>query len=540
MNDLAPLVSALESPAPPPVEAPTRPAPPSAEALTRAWIAAHQPVTQEVQTRLPITEGALPDGLRGVLYRNGPGRFGVGEQLYGHPFDGDGMVLRFALGACSTDSTPSIRYRNRYVRTAEFIAEERAGRILYRGFGTNRPGGMASNVLRLRFKNAANTNVVYFGGRLMTLWEAGLPHVLDPFTLDTLERADFGGVLRNRGGLIDRVLSPELPFSAHPKIDEQASELYNFGLVMGVQHRLLVYTQPAGGELRVLREVPLETLSFVHDFVLTPRWLVFFLYPVAFDMSRTLLGLSTAVGSLRPLPDEPTQVLLVPRDGGEPRWLTAAPCFVFHFVNAFEDARGRIVVDACRNQSYPDLPPMPELLAGNLPDYPAAHLTRFVLDPEVASPSQDAALSSGPGPGSGGVTEERLSPLACELPRVHPALTGRPHRFVYAIGAVPQTPHNLYTAVMRFDTERRESRMHDFAPGLPGEPVFVPRPGGTDEDDGWVLSVVYQAAEHRSALYVLDGRDLSTVCVAPLPHHVPPGFHGSFVPAADCPPGWQA
>jgi carotenoid cleavage dioxygenase-like enzyme len=45
-----------------------------------------------------------------------------------------------------------------------------------------------------------------------------------------------------------------------------------------------------------------------------------------------------------------------------------------------------------------------------------------------------------------------------------------------------------------------------------------------------VLSIVYRAREHRSDLVVLDAWDLATVAVVRLPHHVPPGFHGTFVP----------
>ena len=50
------------------------------------------------------------------------------------------------------------------------------------------------------------------------------------------------------------------------------------------------------------------------------------------------------------------------------------------------------------------------------------------------------------------------------------------------------------------------------------------------EDDGWLLSLVYSAPEHRSRLVVLDARDVESdpVAVAHLRHHVPLGFHGTF------------
>lgn len=44
------------------------------------------------------------------------------------------------------------------------------------------------------------------------------------------------------------------------------------------------------------------------------------------------------------------------------------------------------------------------------------------------------------------------------------------------------------------------------------EPIFVPRPGGTAEDDGWVMSLVYDADEQRTRLAILDARNLSGGC----------------------------
>jgi all-trans-8'-apo-beta-carotenal 15,15'-oxygenase len=63
-----------------------------------------------------------------------------------------------------------------------------------------------------------------------------------------------------------------------------------------------------------------------------------------------------------------------------------------------------------------------------------------------------------------------------------------------------------------------------------GEPIFVPRPGRRDEDDGWLLALAYDGARHRSDLYILDARDVESepLAVARLPHHVPYGFHGTF------------
>lgn len=66
------------------------------------------------------------------------------------------------------------------------------------------------------------------------------------------------------------------------------------------------------------------------------------------------------------------------------------------------------------------------------------------------------------------------------------------------------------------------------------EPVFVPRSDGAAEDDGWVLAYVYDAADDRSDVVVLDAQDFTAPPVATihLPVRVPFGFHGSWLPDA--------
>ena len=95
--------------------------------------------------------------------------------------------------------------------------EERANEFLYRStFGTG-PRGYAKpprnglnedpwqppllskivgNALKVDIKNSANTQVISFGGKVLALFEAGLPHQLDPKTLKTIGEDTLGGVLK--------------------------------------------------------------------------------------------------------------------------------------------------------------------------------------------------------------------------------------------------------------------------------------------------------------------------------------------------------
>jgi carotenoid cleavage dioxygenase len=62
----------------------------------------------------------------------------------------------------------------------------------------------------------------------------------------------------------------------------------------------------------------------------------------------------------------------------------------------------------------------------------------------------------------------------------------------------------------------------------------VPRTDAAAEDDGWLMSYVYDATTDRSDVVVLHAQDLAAgpVATVHLPQRVPFGFHGNWVPDA--------
>ncbi len=67
-------------------------------------------------------------------------------------------------------------------------------------------------------------------------------------------------------------------------------------------------------------------------------------------------------------------------------------------------------------------------------------------------------------------------------------------------------------------------------PIISGEPVFAPDPDGTAEDDGWLLNLATDHQLGKSELIVHDAHDLEIVARVQLPHRVPSGFHGNWMP----------
>jgi all-trans-8'-apo-beta-carotenal 15,15'-oxygenase len=140
-----------------------------------AWKRGFSTCAKEICEKLP---GTVPKDIKGTYYRNGYGKFESGKDKVMHPFDADGMMCAITI------EDGNAIFRNRIIRTAGYVKEQKARRILYRGaFGTQRQGGALSNIFDVNIKNVANTNAMYWGNRLFALWEGGLPHRLGNMTV---------------------------------------------------------------------------------------------------------------------------------------------------------------------------------------------------------------------------------------------------------------------------------------------------------------------------------------------------------------------
>ena len=125
---------------------------------------------------------------------------------------------------------------------------------------------------------------------------------------------------------------------------------------------------------------------------------------------------------------------------------------------------------------------------------------------------------------TGKTTEGALDEFDCEFPRVDDRLAGAKTRYGYGLSSG--------TALVKFDFVKDRNERHDFGKGREtGEGVFVPGKDGKDEDDGYLISFVYDHAERRSEMAIIDCRDFKKAVVARvlIPQRVPNGFHGMWL-----------
>ncbi|MEB3335880.1 MAG: carotenoid oxygenase family protein [Leptolyngbyaceae bacterium] len=472
---------------------------------TQDWQQGYRSQPQEFDYWIDEIEGQIPLELQGTLFRNGPGLLDINGERIHHPFDGDGMVCAIAF------SQGRAHFRNRFVRTQGYVEEQAAGKILYRGvFGTQKAGGWLANAFDFKLKNIANTQVIYWGGKLLALWEAAEPHRLDPHTLETQ------GI-----DLLDGVLQPGSPFAAHPRIDRNAGEqgdasrLVNFAIQPGLSTKITIYELDESGTTvqQQTRNVP--GFAFIHDFAITPHYCLFFQNAVSFNPFPFALGLRGAGECVKFQPDKPTQILVIPRDPSQAmKVLETQSGFVFHHANAFERNLNELAIDSVCYAALPEVEPGEDYRNTDFSALSEGQLWRFNLNLNTQT-----------------VERQLLESRCCEFPVVHPDYVGQPHRYVY-IGAAHAPQGNApLQAILKLDLTSGERQLWSAAPrGFVGEPVFVPRPNSVAEDDGWVISLIYDAARDRSDVVILDGRDLHQPPLARLhlKHHIPYGLHGNF------------
>ncbi|WP_069163789.1 carotenoid oxygenase family protein [Nocardia altamirensis] len=455
----------------------------------------YAPLLEEHDYRVEQIDGTLPKDLTGTLYRIGPGKHQVGRTLLHNLFDGDGMVSQFVLDGSS------VRYRNRYVRTRHFTHGQRSDRIRYRGVGTQIPGGPPANIGRLP-ANVANTNIVNYDGGLLALWEFGNPHRIDPDTLDTLGAFDFDGRLGFLGA-----------FSAHPKWDPDTGEMYNFGLDLLPTPRIRTYKVDRSGRLRPLATVPMLDLVWNHDFALTRKYLVFVLDPLLPDLSKIVPATHTFIDSLRFKKSKGTRFLLVPKAGGRPRIVEHQALLHFHLTNAYDDGDD-VVVELVRfDTAWHEIRRLTNAINTAVPEgvrFPDSRLMQY-------------RITRG-----GTVIERELTDRSVEFPQYDWRQSTRKHRYSYLAGKSADA--RVYDSIIKVDQQTGAETRCEFPISSVGEPLFVPRTPEADEDDGWLLFLNHELAEHRSQLVILDARDVERgpLATAWLNHHIPWGFHGTF------------
>lgn len=526
----------------------------------KAYAAGYKTVFDEVSCRTckPVM-GEIPADLIGSYYKSGPAMFSAGslyppqtalvkpkqrpvpdnvipERMVMHPFEGDGGILGVTF---SGDGKAVVRFR--YVRTVGLFKECKVGRKRYTGMEATRAtadcaGGLGNfdwqlplfrhhlfpGLNKLR-KNTSNTRPIYWGKRLMSLWEGGLPFKMDAVSLQTEGKSLLGGAIKKE----DR------PFGSKMVFDSVKNRALFYGIEQGTKlSEITIYE--FDDKFRLVNDeagrysVDVPGCAILNDMAATEDYAIFVQPPLEASLQFVV---NRDPGKSLKLGDGPSTLHLIPRmDSKKAQAAISIPMDEYLtdgnllFSNSYEDVeKGVLIIDAVRPETAPpgkSVPPYPWV--DTLNNYRAGAGKKGLWRYTVDLKSQK-------------VSKERLVSDDVSFAVINPAVSTQRHRYVYyTLGALSQEA-SPPQGIGRYDAETGKTvswmpEAHQFC----GEPQYAAKTGGegktTDEDDGYILSLLFDGKSEQSELIVLSAREIENGPIArvPLGFAVPHGAFGVF------------
>ncbi len=447
-----------------------------------------EPLRAESDIYDPIVIGNIPGELNGTFFRNGPNPQYVYSKNY-HLFEGDGMLhaMTFVNG--------NVKYANRWLRTEKFLVERKARKSL---FGGMRDLMVCDDSVKNCPRNTANTNIVWHHDRLLALNEGGQPQNVDIKHFGNCKPYDFQSTFHRS-------------MTAHPKIDSDTGELLFYSYLSPMLD-FMYYVSDKQGKIIHSTKLDIPYTSLVHDFAITEHFSIFPFFPLTWDYRRIQAGETVFKWE----PGLNSRFAVIPRYGNNDQviWFETEACLGMHVINAYENG-DRIILEMVIMDEIPDT----AIAYANDDETFSNYLTRFTFDLR-----------------SGSVSRQRLDSTNSEFPRIDERYTGKNYRFAFV--ASTQNEHlskNLFDSITCYDRRSDCKQVHYFGDdSLALEPIFVPA-NSLHEGHGYLLSYVYRKRENRSDLVILDAMHVEAepVCVIQLPHRIPYGFHGCWVPHLD-------
>jgi carotenoid cleavage dioxygenase len=441
---------------------------------------------------LPM-DGVLPPDLQGTLIRIGPGSA-----------DGAAPVDAGGEGPNGIDPfgrTPEERTDNPLAGALHAIELRDGAAVSY-----------------ITNSASANANVFWQAGKVLALAESGLPQQFSRL----LQTEEFDGGLR-------------VPIASHVHRDALTGGRILFGVEQGTEDAdpfLRLGEWDAAGALTHHMEVQLERATWQHDLGVTGRRIAFIESPTEFSEFFAEEGSEEVAPVAVPYrwkPGAQGWVGVVDRkgDGSDVQWARVDPCLVTHVLHAY-DEDDAVVLYVCRYEVPEEGQPVNlhvpvvgaagigmSLIGGGLP-----LLERWRIAGDKVERSQ--------------VDERMVEYLTSD-----PLCEGGPFRYGYGVEVAPNWDRSIdrqvdHLGLLRFDMVRNE--VVAWNPGqyrTASEPLFVRAVDGRSDDEGWLLTIVFDATRGASDLYVLDASSLGRKpqAVIHLPESLPFRSHGTWISA---------
>ncbi|CAK9144524.1 unnamed protein product [Ilex paraguariensis] len=496
-------------------------------------------------------EGSIPyDFPEGIYIRNGPNPLFGGLKstvsMFGRSshtwIEGEGMLHSLNFNKDS-DGSWTISYNNRHVQTETLkLEKERKKPSFLPALEGDSPAILSAYLLNLlRFgdvnKHISNTNIFEHSGKFYSIAENHVPQEIDIFTLETLGNWDVSGAW-NR------------PFTSHPKKAPGTGELVMMGFDAQKPYFELGVISADGNKLIHRADLKFRRCSLCHDIGVTQRYNVIIDFPVVIDINRLIGG-----GPLMKYDKKGyARIGVMPRygDADSIQWFEVEPSSVFHLFNCFEDG-DEVVMWAFKARG--SVIPGPDLGLNKYEWFSRGYMHMNSVEDNGDNMTQDGIFFSRAhewrlNMKTTEVKERNLTgtKFSMEFPMINENFIGSKNKFGYAqvVDSIASSSSGRakYGGLAKLYFEEPENGLswelnklikveyHSFPENtFCSGATFVPKVGGLEEDDGWIITFVHNENTNMSQVYIVDTKNISSEPVAKitLPGRVPYGFHGAFM-----------
>ncbi len=455
-------------------------------------------VNQEIERSPCEVHGTLPEWLTGTLLRNGPAQFSTNNASVSHWFDGLAMLHAFE---CANNK---VWYSNKFLRSQQYHEMHEEGKIDFSGFAQDpcRKAFAPQLSAHIPFIHNADVSIASYAKTMVALTETPLPVMFNPQTLETL------GVYTYQ----DELPKSQCFESAHPHFDLARQETINYLTRFQRKSDYVIWKMDENSPTRkIIAEVPVDYPAYMHSFALTERYIVLVEFPFVVNPKDLMMKNTAFIKNFSWQPERNTRFTLIDRTTGALiAQLFAEPFFAFHHVNAY-DKDDAIIIDII---TYPNSYVVDRITkAENDAENRMTRLERFTISLSKKS-----------------ILRKTLLDNCLEMPRIAPSHAAKEYRYCYAVDyRFPLTKTDI-RPLYKCDVTNCTKKMWVEEGCYPGEPIFIPRPGATKEDDGIVASVVLDFCNHSSFLLLLDAETFTEIARAKAPHAIPAGLHGTWKP----------
>jgi len=440
--------------------------------------------------------GELPTWLAGTLLLNGPALWELPGGRLEHWFDGYGMWHALRIGGSG------VRYRSRFCVSESLRRSREAGAPVFGEFGTANPANFFTRLRGPQVTDNPSVVMSRHGDRWLSVTESPFLTYFDPTSLETRQRLGLG-----HAGEAMHLMS------AHGFTLPDGSYL-NVGTELGPKCTIKVFRlAPGAVKPTVIARIKVPKAGYMHAIALAPGHALVWETALRANALAFRFGSRSYANNFGWEPGRGSSIHAVALDSGALRSWRVPPMMAFHATQAWADG-GDLVLEM---PIYDDRQVFEDLRIddrrANRPLRSEVRHVRYRL--------REGRSEAEP---------EDIAGAAIELPQVHPARIGQARARV-CWGAGNGEHGEFLDRTHRVDLDSGETRTWQRVDATQLEPLFVPRPGGSDDDDGVLLVPTLADGDETTVIGVIDARSMDCLAELRTPQIVPFGFHAAFDPA---------